>query len=294
MRRPQRDAEPAGWVSKAGNNSTDPHYDRVASLVSMQQLSRYTVGEEMCVPSPRKRAREKRYAQSAMGVVLSGSFEYRAQNGAATAVPGTVILGNRAEYFRCQPKDGSGNRRQVVQFRQDFLNEVADSCGLTAARFHVAAIPPGRFSGAVFGAMRRLALNNEGREEAACELAEAALRANQCGTAPASVSARNQQRVLSIVRHLERYYHEPWPLKSMANLARLSPCYFLRVFRTVTGQSPTQYVLNARLRAAANDLLTTRAPVSEIALRTGFNDISHFNASFRSVFGSSPTHWRLR
>jgi AraC family transcriptional regulator len=283
-----------GWVSKAGNKSTGSHADRVASLASMQQFSRYAVSEEMCIPSPRKGAREKRYVQSAMGVVLSGSFEYHGQNGAATAVPGTVILGNRAEYFRCHPKDGMGNRRQVVQFRQDFLDEVADSCGLTAARFHVAAIPPGRFSGAVFGAMRRLALNKADHEEAACELAQAALHANQSGTPPSAVSMRNQERVLSIVRHLERYYHEPWPLKSMADLARLSPCYFLRVFRTVTGQSPTQYLMNARLRAAANDLLTTRAPVSEIALRTGFNDISHFNASFRSVFGSSPTHWRLR
>ena len=250
----------------------------------------------MCTPSPRKRVLEKRYAQPAMGVVLSGSFEYRAQNGAATAVPGTVILGNRAEYFRCHPKDCVGNRRQVVRFRQDFLNEVAEGCGLAAARFQVAAIPPGRFSGAVFGAMRRLALNKEDHEEAAYELAEAALHLNlnPSGAAPTAVSLRNQERVLSIVRHLERYYHEPCSLRSMANLARLSPCYFLRVFRTVTGQSPTQYVMNARLRAAANDLLTTRAPVSEIALRIGFNDISHFNASFRSVFGRSPTRWRLR
>jgi AraC-like DNA-binding protein len=238
--------------------------------------------------------REKRYAQPAVGVVLSGSFEYRAQNGAATAVPGTVILGNRAECFRCHPRDGSGNRRQVVHFDQEFLNDVAEGCGLAKARFHVAAIPPGRFSGAVFGAMRRLALDKEDHEEAAYDLAEAALLANRCGTAPTTVSTRNQQRVLSIVRHLERYYHEPWPLKTMASLARLSPCYFLRIFRTVTGQSPTQYVMNARLRAAANDLLTSRAPVSEIALKTGFNDISHFNASFRSVFGRSPTHWRTR
>ena len=87
--------------------------------------------------------------------------------------------------------------------------------------------------------MRRLVLNREDHEEAAYELAEAALLANQTATAPAAVSLRNQQRVLSVVRHLERYYHEPWPLKAMANLARLSPCYFLRVFRTVTGQSPT-------------------------------------------------------
>jgi AraC family transcriptional regulator len=260
----------------------------------LQQFSRYTVGEEICIPSPRKHVLEKRYVQPAMGVVLSGSFEYRAQNGAATAVPGTVILGNHAEHFRCHPREGLGNRRQVVLFGQEFLNDVAASCGLPAARFQVAAIPPGRFSGAVFGAMRRLVLNKEDHEETAYELAAAALLANQSGTAPAAVSMRNQQRVLSVVRHLERYYHEPWPLKAMANLARLSPCYFLRVFRTVTGQSPTQYVMNARLRAAADDLLTTRAPVSEIALRTGFNDISHFNASFRSMFGRSPTHWRMR
>jgi AraC-like DNA-binding protein len=285
---------PEERANNPGNKAAGSHCDRVGSLPWMQQFSRYTVGEEICIPSPRKRVPEKRYLQPAMGVVLSGCFEYRAQNGAATAVPGTVILGNRAEYFRCHARDCVGNRRQVVRFHQDFLNDVADSCGLAAARFQVAAIPPGRFSGAVFGAMRRLALNKEDHEEAAYELAEAALHANQSGTGPTTVSVRNQQRVLSIVRHLERYYHQPWPLKSMANLARLSPCYFLRIFRRVTGQSPTQYVMNARLRAAADDLLTTRAPVSEIALRTGFNDISHFNASFRSVFGRSPTHWRLR
>jgi AraC family transcriptional regulator len=259
----------------------------------MWQSTPYTVGEEACLPSPRKRVAEKRYAQPALGVVLSGSFDYRAQNGSATAVPGTVILGNRAEYFRCHPRDCIGNRRQVVHFHEDFLAEVADSCGLPAARFKVAAIPPGRYSAAVFGAMRRLALHREDHEEAAYELAQTALHASRSGLAPISVSSRNQQRVLSIVRHLESYYHEPCSLKTLASLARLSPYYFLRVFRKVTGQSPAQYVMNARLRAAANDLLTTRAPVGEIALKTGFNDISHFNASFRSVFGRSPTHWRI-
>ena len=253
----------------------------------------YTVGEEECFPSRRKRVPEKRYTQPALGVVLSGSFEYQAQNGAATAVPGTVILGNAAEYFRCLPKDAVGNRRQVVHFRQDFLAEVADACDMRAARFHVAAIPPGRFSGAVFGGMRRLALGREDCDEAAYELAQMALHAARPSNALISVSSRNRQRVLGVVRHLEHYYREPCSLKSLAALARLSPCYFLRVFRKVTGQSPGQYVMSARLRAAANELLTTGAPVGEIALKIGFNDISHFNASFRDVFGRSPTHWRL-
>jgi AraC family transcriptional regulator len=255
--------------------------------------SPYTVGEEECLPSRRKRISEKRYAQPALGVVLSGSFDYQAQNGAATAVPGTVIMGNSAEYFRCLPRDAAGNRRQVVHFREDFLAEVAEACGIQSARFHVAAIPPGRFSGALFGGMRRLALRLEDREEAAYELAQMALHAARPGNALMSVSSRNQQRVLGVVRHLERYYQEPCSLKSLAGLARLSPCYFLRVFRKVTGQSPGQYVMSARLRAAANELLTSGAPVGEIALKIGFNDISHFNASFRGVFGRSPSHWRL-
>jgi AraC family transcriptional regulator len=259
----------------------------------MQQPSPYTVGEEVCFPSPRNRATEKRYAQPALGVVLSGSFDYRGQNGAATAVPGTVILGNRAEYFRCHARDRIGNCRQVVHFSQDFLAEVADGCGLRAARFQVAAIPPGRFSATVFGGLRRLALHRED-QEAAYGLAQTALHASLPGIVPLSVSSRSQQRVLSIVRHLESRYHEPCSLTALASLARLSPFYFLRVFRKVTGQSPAQYVMIARLRAAANDLLTTRAPVAEIALKTGFNDISHFNASFRSVFGRSPTLWRIR
>jgi AraC family transcriptional regulator len=259
----------------------------------MQDLSQCRVEEQRCVPVPQVRGREKRYAQPALGVVVSGSFEYRAQNGAATAVPGTVILGNRAEYFRCHPRDCAGNRRQVVTFGQTFLDEVAESCGLTAARFQVAAIPPGRFSGAIFGSMSRLALQREDREEAAYDLAQAALRVSRSEIAAVPVSTRSKRRVLSIVRHLEGRYHQPWSLASLARMARLSPCYFLRVFRCVTGQSPTQYLMNARLRAAARDLLDSRAPVHEIALRTGFNDISHFNASFRLVFGRSPTHWRL-
>jgi membrane protein len=119
------------------------------------------------------------------------------------------------------------------------------------------------------------------------------LRANQTGAFTAFVSSRNQQRVLSVVRYLQVQYRESCALKSLASLARLSPFHFLRIFREVTGQSPAQYVLNIRLRAAADVLLNTRAPITEIALRSGFNDIPHFNASFRSVFGRSPMQWRV-
>jgi AraC-like DNA-binding protein len=259
----------------------------------MQHIDRYTVTEEVCIPPLRKTVREKQYARPALGVVLSGCFEYRAESDSATAVPGTVIFGNLNEHFCCHHRDSGGNRREVVTFDGDFLEEIADGCGLREARFPVTVVPPGKFSAAVFGHVRRLALKSADHEESAYELAAAALSVNRPRMTSRRVSARNQRRVLSVVRHLETSYEQPCSLAKLANLVQLSPCYFLRIFKNVTGQSPTQYVRNARLCAAANDLLTTRAPVADIAFTTGFNDISHFNASFRAAFGRSPTHWRF-
>jgi AraC family transcriptional regulator len=262
-------------------------------LGNIAHIDRYKVGEEVCIPPLCQPVREKQYARPALGVVLSGCFDYRADSNSATAVPGTVIFGNIDEHFRCHHRDTGGNRRQVVTFDPDFLQEIADSCGLDAARFPVTAIPPGKFSAGIFGHVRRLALKSEDHEESVYELASAALQINRSHVTPLRVSSRNQLRVLSVVRHLETSYSQPCSLAALANLAQLSPYYFLRIFKRVTGQSPTQYVRNARLRAAANDLLTTRSPVAQIAFTTGFNDISHFNASFRAVFGRSPTRWRF-
>jgi AraC family transcriptional regulator len=106
------------------------------------------------------------------------------------------------------------------------------------------------------------------------------------------VSVRDRQRVASIVRHLEEAFCEPCSLTSLAQQVQLSPYYFLRMFKRVTGQSPAQYVINVRLRAAADELLSTQAAVADIAFNTGFNDLSHFYSSFRAAFGRSPVRWR--
>jgi AraC-like DNA-binding protein len=78
----------------------------------------------------------------------------------------------------------------------------------------------------------------------------------------------------------------------MAEAADLSRYHFIRVFRALTGEPPRQRLIGIRLRAAADRLIGTREPVTQIALSVGFNDLSHFNASFRQAFGMSPRAWR--
>jgi AraC-like DNA-binding protein len=78
----------------------------------------------------------------------------------------------------------------------------------------------------------------------------------------------------------------------MAREAGLSPYHFLRTFEHVTGVTPHQYVLRARLREAAIRLASGRDKVLDIALDSGFGDVSNFNRAFRTEFGVSPRRYR--
>jgi AraC-like DNA-binding protein len=111
-------------------------------------------------------------------------------------------------------------------------------------------------------------------------------------TAPASAAACS--RVAQTVRLIDDTPSAPHSLTSLAAAAGLSEFYFLRTFQRVTGVTPHQYLLRARLRAAALRLQDGGAKVVDIAFDCGFNDLSNFNHAFRAEFASSPRAWRAR
>ncbi|MGH8284742.1 MAG: helix-turn-helix transcriptional regulator [Steroidobacteraceae bacterium] len=56
--------------------------------------------------------------------------------------------------------------------------------------------------------------------------------------------------------------------------------------------TPHQFILHRRLHHAAVSLRASQAPVSSIALDSGFADLSTFNRRFRRVMGVSPSAFR--
>ena len=81
-------------------------------------------------------------------------------------------------------------------------------------------------------------------------------------------------------------------LDSLAAAAGLSPFAYLRTFERLTGATPHQLLLRARLRRAAVRLETESSKVIDVALASGFGDVSNFNKSFRAEFGVTPTDYR--
>jgi AraC family transcriptional regulator len=101
-------------------------------------------------------------------------------------------------------------------------------------------------------------------------------------------------RVHDALDRIEAGCREPLSVADLADSAGFSPYHFLRVFRRVTGTTPHQYLVGARLRLAVRMLLDTRRPVTEIAYDVGFRDLSNFVRTFHRVVGCSPRAYRQR
>lgn len=101
-----------------------------------------------------------------------------------------------------------------------------------------------------------------------------------------------QHAVKSVLQRIHADYATPLSLEALAAEAGLSPKYFCRLFRQVTGRTPIAYLQYYRLEKAAERLLVTEDSVTEIAFACGFGDISYFTKAFRRAKGISAREYR--
>lgn len=78
----------------------------------------------------------------------------------------------------------------------------------------------------------------------------------------------------------------------LAAAVGLSNSHFCRAFRLRFGVSPHFYINCRRIELSRRLMLTTRAPLSEIALLCGMSDQAHFTRVFRRIVGEAPNRWR--
>ncbi|MGH8175438.1 MAG: helix-turn-helix domain-containing protein [Steroidobacter sp.] len=83
-------------------------------------------------------------------------------------------------------------------------------------------------------------------------------------------------------------YAQKITLREIAAVACLAPHHFLRVFRTVAGVTPFQYLACKRVAVGMRLLRDTLRPVDEVARQCGFNDRNSMTRAFRLMLNSSP------
>lgn len=127
------------------------------------------------------------------------------------------------------------------------------------------------------------------------QLSEFFLYADRYGTARGKMPALSSdadQTILHITEYIRAHYSEPLSLESLARAAGLSPSYFSRRFKIVTGMRTMEYINYIRLTKASQELLSTDHTITEVAMHSGFSDSNYFKDSFRRSYGLSPRAYR--
>lgn len=109
--------------------------------------------------------------------------------------------------------------------------------------------------------------------------------------------ARNRSRRAHLVRALEELEGAPLDglsLRVLAERLDVSERQVSRLLRDELGRSFPDYIAALRIERAKKLLATTSESVTDVALETGWQSISHFNAVFRRRVGVTPSHYRAR
>lgn len=83
-------------------------------------------------------------------------------------------------------------------------------------------------------------------------------------------------------------------MASWAQRYQCTPDHLCRVFKTLTGDTPSAYYQRRRLQHAVLAVIHSRDTLSEIAHRYGFTDSAHFSHQFKTSYGISPRLYRKR
>jgi AraC-like DNA-binding protein len=78
----------------------------------------------------------------------------------------------------------------------------------------------------------------------------------------------------------------------LAGFACFSKDHFSRVFKTITGLTPCEYIINKRIERAQFMLLTTDLSHNQIIDQTGFRSASYFSRIFKKHTSLTPAQYR--
>jgi AraC-like DNA-binding protein len=264
----------------------------------------WEVADVLCTSGPQDRKFEEQHSQVSIAIVASGTFQYRTSLKTRASqqelmVPGSLLLGNAGHCFECGHEHGEGDRCISFHYTSEYFEELAAGIRLSsrALEFTVPRLPPNRGTSALVARASTGLCQPDlvDWEALSVEVAGASLElANGLTSESRRVSAQTEARISKVLRAMEDRLSEPLSLEDLAAETGLSRYHFLRVFRSLTGLTPHQYLIRFRLREAAVRVTTEEARVIDVAMDSGFEDISNFNRNFRDEFGCSPRAYYRR
>jgi AraC-like DNA-binding protein len=99
------------------------------------------------------------------------------------------------------------------------------------------------------------------------------------------------KRMNDILQFILKKSNRKIKIIEVAEIANLSPEAFCRYFKLRTGKTFTNFLNEVRISNACKMLIENQKSIQEIGYKTGFNNLSHFNRTFKKVTGKTPSKY---
>jgi YesN/AraC family two-component response regulator len=96
------------------------------------------------------------------------------------------------------------------------------------------------------------------------------------------------------VDYMMQHYPEKLNLDQLARQAGWSTGHYCKIFRNVTGYSPTEYLIRLRITRAKELLEFQHYKLKDIAASVGYEDEFYFSRIFKKTTGVSPKEYAKR
>ena len=104
---------------------------------------------------------------------------------------------------------------------------------------------------------------------------------------------KEQKRLYLIYQFIEQHYQETINVHELASLVNLSTAAFCRYFKKATHLTLTDFVNQYRVNQAKK-LMLDGANVTEACYESGFENLSHFNRTYKKITNENPSAFRKK
>lgn len=221
--------------------------------------------------------------------------------------PGSMVLIEPLALHRTIYGLVQESERVAVSFQAQYARKMEEQCkGGEIGRMirkPYCTVEPGRRA-YVEGLFRKMAAEQKNRDEFSGMLSQNCLfellaffgrcgrEARQPQLEDVAEAAAQEEAIQDAAKYIYRHFREPLTLELISERAHLSPAYFSRRFKKLTGFGYKEYLNYVRLKEASRLLLETDLPIMDIAQLSGFSDGNYFGDLFKKEKGISPRMYR--
>ncbi|MDY2699473.1 MAG: AraC family transcriptional regulator [Lachnospiraceae bacterium] len=234
---------------------------------------------------------------------ISGDVEYHVEGKSYKLEPHDILLVNKGEIHKPFVNFDTTYERYVFYISSDFLDEHSESGSDLNLCFQMVQKERGnviRLSAAesrmLFETVKLLEVTENdhiyaGEMYSRILFLKLLIELNRCCLSHPEIfhkTARYDKKVVEMIHYINENLSKDLTIETLSNKFYLSKYHMMRKFKEETGYSMHQYILEKRILAARN-LILTGSPATVASVECGFKDYSTFSRAYKKLLGQIPS-----